>query len=200
MQNDSGYYDKSILRDAAKHYNIPYNTLRMDLKKFQSFGWLDLHGSKIRLKTMTPGIYACHKTLKKYQDKVFEAKSPATMFADILKAVFFKRFLITQGIKEAQKIKDKSVKAKFLRRVKRKATTLGAQQGIHAGIRTIASLYNKSSWTGMSYLRRMESTGILKAIKHNVKVDNTWRNPEIYGRTFLKDGQLFMRTVSSYAW
>jgi hypothetical protein len=195
--NTSGYYPKSIIRQVADLYNLSYNTLRGDLKKFERKGFIAIHGDNIRLLKNNNSYW---RLFTDHLDEYLNESKPENKFAARVLKNQLHGYLYSQALKESENIENKSIRRKYLSCV-RKGINVGEKQGIHAGLRAIGRHFDRSFVTAYRYVLLMKKVG-LKVHKHY----HDWgprseffKNDMMYGRIFVSNDRVIERSLNSYS-
>lgn len=194
--NTSGLYNKNILKDAAIHSGINYNTLRADISFFEQKGWLQRSGKYLRLLRLSTSIYK----FTRFSD----ISNSDIEFCDLVKKKIFFSGLYRQAKKESEKINDKKISKKYLKTVRGSISPIGVNHGIYCSIETIGRIFSKSSSTAKRYISGLKNRHLI-SVFNNSKVigeakdyDQLKRMPELINRIFMRENTVFLRLTNSY--
>jgi hypothetical protein len=201
-RNTSGFHAKD-LRNIG--YGISYNTLRQELKYYQSEGWLRLYGGSIRFTQLRPKDAKRYRLFINNIDILQQQSSPAIYYSDLVK----RNILHWEFYHQAQKDLERNctndrIRKKVLKHVRQGKTPLGARVGINCSITTVGRIFGKTRLTGFRYVQRMRATGIIQTEQNNVRVcdlkdwDCVRAKTDLYNRCFVIGDSVYERLTLDY--
>lgn len=194
--NTSGLYNKSVLKEAAIHSGINYNTLRADISFFEQKGWIQKSGKYLRLLRLSTSI----SKFTRFSD----TSNSDIEFCDLVKKNIFFSGLYRQAKKEAEKINDHKIAKKYLKTVRGSISPIGVNHGIYCSIATIGRIFSKSQSTAKRYISGLKNRRLIGVVNNSKIIgeakdyNQLKRMPELINRIFLSENVVFLRQTNSY--
>jgi hypothetical protein len=204
--NTSGLYDIREFKRACRSQNLNYNSVRMQLSFFESDGLLIRNKTRacIKIVELNGIIEKLYKLFKSHQEAIAGSKNPKIYFADLWKERLIRGNVRKQAIKEAEKCIDKNNGNKLMKIVISSKQPIGKKHGVNLSLLTIGRLMGRTKTTAYRTIERMNNAGILRTVKRSLfvcdisDIDHYRKVESLYGRLFVKGGQVRERIQNSY--
>jgi Fic family protein len=199
----SGLYPIKSVKSCATTCKISYNTLRRDIAWFAARGLLIKANGFIKLNTLKGSNKKLYNLFIQHETEIRQSKTPAIFFSDLYKKRLLWNNVILQAKKEAAKHESHNGK-KLLKIVRNSSTVIGENQGIYLSLNTIGKILGRSKTTAFKYIDRLHKSDILPRRRRSGYIchvgdpilPDAMKN--LYGRLFIKDGQVYQRLQNGY--